>query len=67
MHNMHMWIWWILTGISLVVFLPGGLILLAIVIIKHIVILSDMKDDPKPRIEEVVENEYFENTLEKFR
>jgi hypothetical protein len=26
-----------------------------------------MKDDPKPRIEEVVENEYFENTLEKFR
>ena len=63
---MRMGFWWILTGISLVVFLPGGLILLAIVIIKHIVILSDMKDDPKPRIE-VVENEYFENTLEKFR
>ena len=66
MDTMRMGFWWLFTGISLVVFLPCGLILLAIVIIKHIIIVSETKVE-KPHIEEVIENEYFENTLEKFR
>jgi len=63
---MNIWIWWVLAGISLVVFLPGGLILLAIVIIKHFIILTDVKDK-EPKTEQIIKNEYFENTLERFR
>jgi len=67
---MRMGFWWIFAGITLVVFLPCGLIVLAVVIIKHIIIVSETKvekTENKPHIEEIIKNEYFENTLEKFR
>lgn len=63
---MNIWIWWVLAGISLVVFLPCGLILLAVVIIKHFIILTDVKDK-ETKTEQIIKNEYFENTLERFR
>ena len=52
---MRMGFWWIFAGITLVVFLPCGLIVLAVVIIKHIIIVSETKvekTEEKPHIEE---------------
>jgi hypothetical protein len=66
---MRMGFWWLCTGIMLLVFLPAGLLLLAVVILKYMIILSYSPEEEytKTKMEELVEDEYFENTLEKFR
>lgn len=58
--------WWISTGIMLVLFLPVGILLLGITILKEIQNFNNQTEEIKVE-EDIVENEYFENTLERFR
>ncbi len=58
--------WWISTGIMLVLFLPVGILLLGITILKEIQNFNNQTEEVKVE-EDIVENEYFENTLERFR
>ena len=56
--------WWISTGIMLVLFLPVGILLLGITILKEIQNFNNQTEEIKVE-EDIVENEYFENTLER--
>jgi hypothetical protein len=56
-------LWWVASAAMLVIFLPLGILLLAITLLKEIGYMVNT-DDVTP---EPAEQEYFENTLEKFR
>ena len=57
-------LWWVASAAMLVIFLPVGIILLAVTILKEI---GYMINTPDTTPEPVEQEAYCENTLEKFR
>lgn len=57
--------WWITSAVLLCVFLPAGIIMIAATMLKEI--SEYLKSNEEPKIERVVKEEYFENTLERFK
>jgi|APSaa5957512493_1039668.scaffolds.fasta_scaffold220326_2 hypothetical protein len=57
-------LWWVASAAMLVIFLPLGILLLSITLLKEIGYMVNT-DDVTP--EPVEQEAYFENTLEKFR
>ena len=57
--------WWITSAVLLCVFLPAGIIMISATILKEI--SEYLKSNEEPKIERVVKEEYFENTLERFK
>lgn len=57
--------WWVTSAVLLCVFLPAGIIMIAATMLKEI--SEYLKSNEEPKIERVVKEEYFENTLERFK